>query len=166
MMANANHQIINISRSFSNFRESKLYPFIIIPSSSILLLQQRNKHHGLSCVSEKSGSTLVQQRPPSKDEVVEMMIDQTVEEGSTRLNGMEESKEVEYLVREYGWKVRRMVEDMNEMRKVADIQAYSFHVPSLVFDHWFFQFFKVFFFYNYSVALFSSLQFTIFVHFL
>ena len=150
MMANANHQIINFSRNFSNFRESKLYPYII-PSSSILLLQQR-KHHGLSCVSGKSGSTLVQQRPPSKDEVLEMMIDQTVEEEmierSTSLNGMEESKEMEYLVREYGWKVRRMVEEMTEMRKVADIQAYSFHNPSLVFDDWFFQFFKVFFLYN------------------
>ncbi|XAR57565.1 hypothetical protein NMG60_11025749 [Bertholletia excelsa] len=48
-----------------------------------------------------------------------------------------------YLVRDYyGWKVRRMVQDYSEMRKVALIQALAFHEPALVFDELFFQFFQ------------------------
>ncbi|KAL7200119.1 hypothetical protein ACSBR2_022261 [Camellia fascicularis] len=46
------------------------------------------------------------------------------------------------LVREYGWKVRRMVEEESEMRKVAQIQAEAFHVPVLLFNDLFFQFFQ------------------------
>ncbi|KAI8526578.1 hypothetical protein RHMOL_Rhmol12G0007200 [Rhododendron molle] len=46
------------------------------------------------------------------------------------------------LVREYGWKVRRMVEEQSEMRKVAQVQAEAFHEPVFLFNDLFFQFFQ------------------------
>lgn len=46
------------------------------------------------------------------------------------------------LVRDYGWKVRRMVEEQSEMRKVAQVQAEAFYVPVFLFNDLFFQFFQ------------------------
>ncbi|XP_020575806.1 uncharacterized protein LOC110021588 [Phalaenopsis equestris] len=48
----------------------------------------------------------------------------------------------EYLVEEFGWGVRRMSESVDEMRKVADVQAEAFHVPVLFFNDFFFEFFR------------------------
>lgn len=47
-----------------------------------------------------------------------------------------------YLVNEYGWKVRRLVENADEMRKAAQIQAEAFHVPMALFNDLFFDFFQ------------------------
>lgn len=47
-----------------------------------------------------------------------------------------------YLVNEYGWKVRRLVENADEMRKAAQIQAEAFHVPLALFNDLFFDFFQ------------------------
>lgn len=48
------------------------------------------------------------------------------------------------LVKAYGWEVRRLVEDGDEMvREVARIQAEAFHQPVALFDDVFFQFFQV-----------------------
>ncbi|XP_007040791.2 PREDICTED: uncharacterized protein LOC18606872 [Theobroma cacao] len=47
-----------------------------------------------------------------------------------------------YLASEYGWKVRRLEEDQDEIRKVAQIQAEAFHQPMAFFDDFFFQFFQ------------------------
>ncbi|XWS49468.1 hypothetical protein CRYUN_Cryun12cG0006100 [Craigia yunnanensis] len=47
-----------------------------------------------------------------------------------------------YLASEYGWKVRRLEEDQDELRNVAQIQAEAFHQPLAFFDDLFFQFFK------------------------
>lgn len=47
-----------------------------------------------------------------------------------------------YLVEELGWKVRRMVEEDIEMRKVANVQAEAFHEPVALFDDFFFRFFQ------------------------
>ena len=44
---------------------------------------------------------------------------------------------------EYGWKVRRLVEEDSEMRKVAHIQSQAFHVPVALFNDLFFEFFQV-----------------------
>ena len=51
------------------------------------------------------------------------------------------------LVDEYGWKVRRLVEEDGEMRKVAQVQAQAFHVPVVLFNDLFFEFFQVFSFF-------------------
>ncbi|KAL2893480.1 1-deoxy-D-xylulose-5-phosphate synthase [Bienertia sinuspersici] len=149
MMANlqANHHIISISRKLFQFGESKLYSIVIkLPSSSSSLVpQKRSKclRRGLvkvKCVSDNSNiSALVQQSPQNTDEDLGMMIDQTAEVEIRRNEGFDE---IEYLVKEYGWKVRKMIEDKSEMRKVAQIQAEAFHVPAPFFDDWFFQFFK------------------------
>lgn len=50
----------------------------------------------------------------------------------------------EFLVSEFGWKVRRLARNEHEMREVAQIQAEAFHTPMALFDDLFFQFFKVF----------------------
>ncbi|GMY33908.1 hypothetical protein FCV25MIE_29150 [Fagus crenata] len=47
-----------------------------------------------------------------------------------------------YLVNEYGWKVRRLVENTDEMKKVAQVQAEAFHVPVALFNDLFFEFFQ------------------------
>ncbi|XP_076955112.1 GCN5-related N-acetyltransferase 10, chloroplastic-like [Bidens hawaiensis] len=46
------------------------------------------------------------------------------------------------LVKEHGWQVRRMVEEDDEMRSVANIQAEAFYDPVLIFNDVFFQFFQ------------------------
>eukprot|EP00268_Persea_americana_P032590 TRINITY_DN3208_c0_g1_i4.p1 TRINITY_DN3208_c0_g1~~TRINITY_DN3208_c0_g1_i4.p1 ORF type:complete len:324 (-),score=72.69 TRINITY_DN3208_c0_g1_i4:271-1242(-) len=47
-----------------------------------------------------------------------------------------------YLVSEYGWGVRRLVEEGEEMRKVAQVQAEAFHEPKALFNDLFFLFFQ------------------------
>ncbi|KAL9245457.1 hypothetical protein vseg_019110 [Gypsophila vaccaria] len=73
------------------------------------------------------------------------MIDQAtvVESGpqSSDRHGMNGS-DLEWLVSDHGWKVRRMAESKGEMKLVALIQAHAFHVPSLFFDDFFFHFFQ------------------------
>ncbi|KAL8233239.1 hypothetical protein R6Q57_003017 [Mikania cordata] len=46
------------------------------------------------------------------------------------------------LVKEHGWQVRRMVEEDDEMRSVANIQAEAFYEPVVFFNDVFFQFFQ------------------------
>ena len=62
-------------------------------------------------------------------------------------------KQIEYLVCDYGWKVSRLVEKADEIRKAVKVQAEAFHVPVALFNDLFFQFFQVlphFFFSLYS----------------
>ncbi|CAK7340991.1 unnamed protein product [Dovyalis caffra] len=54
----------------------------------------------------------------------------------------EKEEQLEYLVSEFGWKVRRLAENRDEMREVAQIQAEAFHIPMALFDDLFFEFFK------------------------
>nr|GEY15579.1 ribonuclease H-like domain-containing protein [Tanacetum cinerariifolium] len=46
------------------------------------------------------------------------------------------------LVQEYGWQVRKMDDEDNERRIVANIQAEAFYEPTFLFNDVFFQFFK------------------------
>ncbi|KAK9713661.1 hypothetical protein RND81_06G042800 [Saponaria officinalis] len=143
MMANlqANHHIINII-SKTQFNTNKNLP-------TTLLHKQRSykvtKSYSESNSSNSGSNVLVHERPPNTDEVQEVMNDQTAEIES-RKQSCDENKsdgaEIECLVREYGWKVRRMVECKSEMNMVALIQAHAFHLPSLFFDDFFFHFFK------------------------
>ncbi|XP_058195071.1 GCN5-related N-acetyltransferase 10, chloroplastic-like isoform X2 [Rhododendron vialii] len=75
---------------------------------------------------------------PSSTEEVEL--DGTIEDLDAK-NGDGEGQFGD-LVREYGWKVRRMVEEPSEMRKVAQVQAEAFHEPVFLFNDLFFQFFQ------------------------
>eukprot|EP01018_Ginkgo_biloba_P023716 Gb_39482 [translate_table: standard] len=54
-----------------------------------------------------------------------------------------EKKNLEYLARDYGWGVRFLTQEEEEMDKVADIQAAAFHSPSPIWDNFFFMIFKV-----------------------
>lgn len=89
----------------------------------------------------------MQQRPPNTDGEVSNMIDQMADVELRRITTNDDDDDYrrvvdENVVREYGWQVRRMVEEKSEMRKVAQIQAEAFHVPSLFFDDFFFHFFQ------------------------
>lgn len=64
------------------------------------------------------------------------------EEGQDVICGVGEGQ-FGYLVSEYGWGVRRLVEEEEEMRKVAQVQAEAFHVPKALFNDFFFLFFEV-----------------------
>lgn len=63
-------------------------------------------------------------------------------EGGSRRCGVGQGHDG-YLVREFGWGVRRMVEVGEEMRRVAYVQAEAFHVPVALFNDFFFKFFEV-----------------------
>lgn len=52
-------------------------------------------------------------------------------------------QQVEYLVCEYGWMVRRLIENKDETRQAAQVQAEAFHIPVALFNDLFFQFFQV-----------------------
>ncbi|KGN44487.1 uncharacterized protein LOC101214390 isoform X2 [Cucumis sativus] len=54
----------------------------------------------------------------------------------------EEIDENEYLATEFGWKVRKLIEEEDDLKAVARIQAEAFHEPVLLFNHFFFQFFQ------------------------
>ncbi|KAH1052822.1 hypothetical protein AAZX31_08G235200 [Glycine max] len=51
-------------------------------------------------------------------------------------------QQFEYLVCEYGWKVRRLFENADEIKKASQVQAEAFHVPVSLFNDLFFQFFQ------------------------
>ncbi|MED6167910.1 hypothetical protein PIB30_007225 [Stylosanthes scabra] len=51
-------------------------------------------------------------------------------------------QQLQYLVCEYGWKVRKLVENKDETRKAARIQAEAFHEHVALFNNLFFEFFK------------------------
>lgn len=48
----------------------------------------------------------------------------------------------ESLVCEYGWRIRRLIENADEIRLAVQVQAEAFHVPVALFNDLFFQFFK------------------------
>lgn len=52
-------------------------------------------------------------------------------------------QQLEYLVCEYGWKVRRLFENADEIKKASLVKAEAFHVPVSLFNDLFFQFFQV-----------------------
>lgn len=60
-------------------------------------------------------------------------------------NELNENKklQLDYLVSDVSWQVRKMAETEAEMRQVANVQAEAFHEPVFLFDDVFFQFFKV-----------------------
>lgn len=58
-------------------------------------------------------------------------------------NQAEEDKDLKYLTSGYGWKVRFLNQEREEMEVVAEIQAAAFHVPSPIWDSFFFMLFKV-----------------------
>jgi hypothetical protein len=49
----------------------------------------------------------------------------------------------DFLVCEYGWRIRRLIMNADEIKMAADVQAEAFHVPVALFNNLFFQFFKV-----------------------
>jgi len=52
-------------------------------------------------------------------------------------------QQFEYLACEYGWRVRKLFENAEEIRKASQVQAEAFHVPISIFNDLFFQFFQV-----------------------
>ncbi|CAN1765855.1 hypothetical protein LINPERHAP1_LOCUS9762, partial [Linum perenne] len=51
-------------------------------------------------------------------------------------------KQFENLTAQFGWRVRRMVNNPTETKEVAQVQAEAFHTPVALFDFVFFEFFK------------------------
>lgn len=59
-------------------------------------------------------------------------------------NGSENLKQkFEILACEYGWRIRRLIVNADEINMAAQVQAEAFHVPVALFNDLFFQFFKV-----------------------
>lgn len=57
--------------------------------------------------------------------------------------GIDSKGEFKYLVSEYGWKIRSLFRNGDEVRKAAQVQAEAFHEPVFLFNDLFFQFFQV-----------------------
>ncbi|CAJ2655338.1 unnamed protein product [Trifolium pratense] len=51
-------------------------------------------------------------------------------------------QKIDFLVCEYGWRIRRLIMNAEEIKMAADVQAEAFHVPVALFNDLFFQFFK------------------------
>lgn len=57
--------------------------------------------------------------------------------------GIDSKGEFKYLMSEYGWKIRSLFRNGDEVRKAAQVQAEAFHEPVFLFNDLFFQFFQV-----------------------
>lgn len=57
--------------------------------------------------------------------------------------GIDSKGEFKYLVSEYGWNIRSLFRNGDEVRKAAQVQAEAFHEPVFLFNDLFFQFFQV-----------------------
>ena len=58
----------------------------------------------------------------------------------------QDHNQFEYLASDFGWKVRRLAKNGEEIRNAARVQAEAFHEPALLFNDFFFDFFQVFLF--------------------
>lgn len=58
--------------------------------------------------------------------------------------GIDRKGEFKYLVSEFGWKVRSLFRNGDEVRRAAQVQAEAFHEPVFLFNDLFFQFFQVY----------------------
>ncbi|BFG23516.1 hypothetical protein CerSpe_097900 [Prunus speciosa] len=56
--------------------------------------------------------------------------------------GIDRKGEFKYLVSEFGWKVRSLFRNGDEVRRAAQVQAEAFHEPVFLFNDLFFQFFQ------------------------
>ncbi|WVZ01745.1 hypothetical protein V8G54_022551 [Vigna mungo] len=88
----------------------------------------------LQCSSNTSTSTSSSQLP-CVDQDVRLLI----ENGSSG----KLKQQFEYLACEYGWRVRRLFENADEIRKASEVQAEAFHAPVSIFNDVFLQFFQV-----------------------
>jgi len=91
----------------------------------------------LQCSSSTSTSTISSQLP-----CVDQNVRLQIENGSSG----KLKQQFEYLACEYGWRVRRLFENADEIRRASEVQAEAFHIPVSIFNDLFFQFFQVFFF--------------------
>lgn len=85
-------------------------------------------------VLERARGSLLRCASSSSSSSLRSSVEEIVESGRERK---------EYIVSEYGWGVRRLIEETSEMRKVAQVQAEAFYVPVFFFKELFFQFFQV-----------------------
>lgn len=92
--------------------------------------------NGYSKLMGRSGKIWEQQ---PRQVVVRVRRGFVVHSGSTTSSADQKVGSVGYLVNDCGWKwkVRRLVEKADEMRKVAHVQAEAFHVPVALFNDFF-----------------------------
>lgn len=86
----------------------------------------------LQCCSSSSTSS---PQLPCTDQDVRLQIENGSSNGKLK-------QQFEYLVCEYGWRVRRLSENADEIKKASQVQAEAFHVPVSLFNDLFFQFFQ------------------------
>lgn len=110
------------------------------PSSSGYSLLKGVRSHGLINGKLKERHSLVQCCTTSSTSSAEE-VGNLVGNGKASITGKED--QFGYLVRDYGWKVRRLAMKADEMRMAAQVQAEAFHEPSLFFNDFFFHFFQV-----------------------
>ncbi|BAT91384.1 hypothetical protein LR48_Vigan08g215200 [Vigna angularis] len=87
----------------------------------------------LQCSTSTSTSTSSSQLP-----CVDQDVRLQIENGSSG----KLKQQFEYLACEYGWRVRRLFENADEIRKASEVQAEAFHVPVSIFNDVFLQFFQ------------------------
>ncbi|XP_026411283.1 uncharacterized protein LOC113306569 isoform X1 [Papaver somniferum] len=92
--------------------------------------------------SKKSTRTILKEQRRRADVLVPSSSSSSSSSSSVELVENEIDGQLGHLVTEFGWKVRRLIENEDEMREVAQVQAEAFHVPVAFFDDVFFEFFK------------------------
>ena len=112
----------------------------------------RKRHRFTMCSTSSSAVYGELQIEKINDKEEDGEYEEEEEEGRRRRIGSVMDEEIESLVCENGWIVRRLVEKDEEIRNAANVQAEAFHVPVSLFNPLFFQFFQV----QYCFSLFST----------
>lgn len=118
----------------SNFR---YYDVITTPKNACYRVRRKIKTWSVSkiqCCS--SNSTSSSEQLYFADQKVKLEIENSSENMKQNLD---------FLVCEYGWRIRRLIENADEIKMAALVQAEAFHDPVALFNDLFFQFFKVLF---------------------
>ncbi|GJS12800.1 acyl-CoA N-acyltransferase [Tanacetum coccineum] len=124
--------------SFNPTPPPKLNFFLPIKTPKSLFTKKVNKSQLCHCTST----------PSSSQELQELVVNDGGGGGGgdngEGCNGKYDDGKGQFgnLVQEYGWQVRKMDDEDNERRSVANIQAEAFYEPTFLFNDVFFQFFK------------------------
>lgn len=98
-------------------------------------IESKTRNSAVHCCTSSSSSGSGSSSSTSSAEEVSFV-------GSGKF-GIDSKGEFRYLVSEYGWKIRSLFRNGDEVRKAAQVQAEAFHEPVFLFNDLFFQFFQV-----------------------
>lgn len=112
----------------------RYYDVITTPKNACYRIRRKRKTwSGSKLQCSRSNSTSSSEQLYFADQKVMLEIENDSENMKQKLD---------FLVCEYGWRIRRLIENADEIKMAAQVQAEAFHDPVALFNDLFFQFFK------------------------